>query len=106
MTGTWPELPERALNIICISLKLLHTFTWNPPYHIVGNFGGVQFLWIGALQHFAGSIFLDARDHASMCTYKRAYFMGLIFAVGRSTTKVGPLENFLLYSIYSIAYIV
>ena len=31
MTGTWPELPERALNIICISLKFLHTFAWNPP---------------------------------------------------------------------------
>ena len=33
MTGTWPELPERALNNICISLKFLHTFEWNPPIH-------------------------------------------------------------------------
>ena len=31
MRGTWPELPERALNIICILLKFLHTFAWNPP---------------------------------------------------------------------------
>ena len=30
VTGTWPELPERALNIICISLKFLHTSAWNP----------------------------------------------------------------------------
>ena len=29
--GTWPELPERVLNIICISLNFLHTFAWNPP---------------------------------------------------------------------------
>ena len=29
VTGTWPELPERALNIIYILLKFLdvHTFT-------------------------------------------------------------------------------
>ena len=26
VTGTWPELPERALNIIRILLKFLHTF--------------------------------------------------------------------------------
>ena len=31
VTGTWLELPESALNIICISLKFLHTSAWNPP---------------------------------------------------------------------------
>ena len=31
VTGTRLELPERALNIICISLKFLHTSVWNPP---------------------------------------------------------------------------
>ena len=31
VTLTWPELPERALNIIYISLKFLHTFARNPP---------------------------------------------------------------------------
>ena len=43
-------------------------------------FCGVQFSLIGALQHFAGSLFnfVDAYKHASMCTLKHAYFMGLI----------------------------
>ena len=31
VTGTWPELPERVLSIICILLKLLHMFAWNHP---------------------------------------------------------------------------
>ena len=31
VTGTWPELPERALNIVCISLKFLPMSAWNPP---------------------------------------------------------------------------
>ena len=34
MTGTRLELPERMLNIICISLKFLHTSVWNPPIHV------------------------------------------------------------------------
>ena len=40
----------------------------------------VQFSLIGALQHFAGSLFnfVDAYKYASMCKLKHAYFMGLI----------------------------
>ena len=30
VTGTWPEHPERALNIICISLKFLHILAQKP----------------------------------------------------------------------------
>ena len=30
VTGTGPELPERTLNIIHMSLKFLRTFAWNP----------------------------------------------------------------------------
>ena len=51
---------------------------------------------------FHGSIFTDAHYRAVTSMYKRAYFAGLIFAVHESTmksTKIGPLENFPLYSI-------
>ena len=37
VTETGPELPEPALNIIDISLKFLHTSTWNPPIAVLYN---------------------------------------------------------------------
>ena len=33
-----PRSHERALNIICISLKFLHMSTWNPPIYITVGF--------------------------------------------------------------------
>ena len=44
VTGTCPELSEKALNIICISLKFLHTSAWNPPIVLVAT---VQIVHIG-----------------------------------------------------------
>ena len=54
---------------------------------------------MGDLVTFCGLIFADVQDRA---IYKHAYFAGLIFALHESTmktTKIGPLENFLLYGI-------
>ena len=53
------------------------------------------------LYHFVGLIFVDACTHAHYVLYNWAHFAGLIFAVRWSSTKtvkIGPLENFLLYS--------
>ena len=50
---------------------------------------------------FHGSIFTDAHNRAVTSMYKCAYFAGLIFTVQESTVKtakIGPLENFPLYS--------
>ena len=69
----------------------------------MGKFQGVHFSWIGDLITFHGSIFADAHNCAITAMYKRAYFVDLIFAVHISTmktTKIGPLENFPLYSSY------
>ena len=41
VTGTWPELPERALNIICISLKFLHSLSLVYCLGMGGAPGGV-----------------------------------------------------------------
>ena len=74
-------------------------------YRIVGNFQGVQFSQMDDLVTFRGSNFADAHDHAITSMYKCDYFMDLIFAVHESTmkaAKIGPLENFLLYSIYNV----
>ena len=40
MTGNRTELLERVLNIICISLKFLHTSVWNLP--IFSNIGAAK----------------------------------------------------------------
>jgi hypothetical protein len=43
-------------------------------------------------------VIADAHDHVH-CITVCAYFMGLIFAVNNClSTKIGPLENFPLYS--------
>ena len=45
--------------------------------------------------------FVDLCTHAHCVLYNQAYFTGLMFAVRRSsvkTAKIGPLENFPLYS--------
>ena len=36
---------------------------------------------------------MDVQDYVFMFTPKHAYFTGLIFTVGQSNTKIGPLEN-------------
>ena len=59
---------------------------------------------MGDLLTFRGLIFTDAHGLTITCMYKRAYFMGLIFADCRltaKTAKIGPLENFPLYGIIS-----
>ena len=53
-------------------------------YHIAGNFRGVQFSWVGNLVTFRGS---DVHDRTVTAMYKRAYFMGLLFAIHESTVK-------------------
>ena len=61
----------------------------------MGNFQGIQFLRLDDLLTFRGSIFADVHNCAIMSTYKRAYFMGLIFMVRESTmktAKIGPLK--------------
>ena len=72
-------------------------------YHrIAVNFRRVQFLWMGDLITFHGSIFADAHNCTVTSLYKRAYFAGLTFAVHESTVKtakIGSLENFPLYGI-------
>ena len=40
---------------------------------------GVQFLWISDLPTIRGLIFVDAYGHSITCSYKHAYFVGLIF---------------------------
>ena len=50
-------------------------------YLIAGNFQAVQFLQMGDLVTFCGSIFVDAHDCAITSMYKHAYFTGLFFAV-------------------------
>ena len=70
-------------------------------YRIAGDFRGVQFAQIVDLYHFTGLIFADVHTHAHHVLYNEAYFAGLIFAVRRSSVKnakIGPLENFPLYS--------
>ena len=71
-------------------------------YRIVGNFRGVQFSRMDSLQSFRGLIFADAHDHDQYALYNHTYFVGLIFTDSSSsakTAKIGPLENFLLYSV-------
>ena len=54
---------------------------------------------------FAGLSFVDAYTHAHYVPYNQAYFVGSIFTIRRSSTntaKIGPLENFPLYSISSL----
>ena len=66
-------------------------------YRIAGNFQGVQFLRMGDLPTL---IFAYAYGHPIMCSYKRAYFAGLIFSdrlLTAKTSKIGLLENFPLY---------
>ena len=45
---------------------------------------------------FHGLTYTDACDHVHYTLYNRAYFMD-----SRLSTKIGPLENFPLYGIYS-----
>ena len=50
---------------------------------------------------FVGLIFADASTRAHYVLYIQAFFVDLIFAVRRSstkTTRIGPLENLPLYS--------
>ena len=57
------------------------------------------------LYHFASLNFADTCTHSHYVLYNWAYFAGLIFAVRQSsakTTKIGPLENFPLYSSINI----
>ena len=64
---------------------------------------------MGGLVTFHSSVFVDAHDHAITAMYKRAYFVGLSFAVHESTVKtvkIGPLENFPLYGSYRKAIII
>ena len=61
-------------------------------YRIVGNFHGIQFSRMVNLCNFAGLIFADACTHAHYVLYNRPYFVGLIFAVRQSSTKIGPLK--------------
>ena len=61
-------------------------------YRIAGNFRGVQFSWMVDICHFAGLIFADAGPHAHYVLYNQAYFVGLIFAVRRSSVKLGKLD--------------
>ena len=66
------------------------------------KFRRVQFSQIVNLYYFVGLIFADVPTHAHCVLYNQVCFAGLIFAVMRSsakTVKIGPLKNFLLYSI-------
>ena len=62
---------------------------------------------IDDLLKFRDSNFTDARYCIIVYIHKRAYFVGLIFAVCESTVKtakIGPLKNFPLYGVYCIMY--
>ena len=55
------------------------------------------------LHHFAGLIFADMRTHVHYV--QSSFLTGLIFMVRRSSTKtvkIGPLENFPLYGMFSV----
>ena len=68
-------------------------------YRIAGNFQRVQFSRMGDLPTIRDLIFMDAYRRI-VCLYRHAYFAGLIFAdrlLTVKTSKIGPLENFLLY---------
>ena len=67
----------------------------------------MQFSLMGDLVTFHGSIFTDMYGYANTSMYKRAYFMGLFFAVHESTmktAKIGPLTNFPLYEALKLNY--
>ena len=58
-----------------------------------------------AFYHFTGLNFADVRTYSYYALYNWGYFVGLIFAVrlsSKKTMKIGPLENFPLYSIHLI----
>ena len=60
---------------------------------------------MGNLVTFRGSTFVDAHNRTNTAMYKCAHFVGLILTVHESTVKtakIGPLENFPLYSSKSI----
>ena len=59
--------------------------------------------------NFRGLIFADACTHAHYTLYNCAYFAGLIFAdssLSVKTAKIGPHENFPLYSNHCVIYLV
>ena len=53
----------------------------NYTNRVVEKFHGAQFLQPGALQHFMGSIFVDACKYASIYTRKQACFVSLILRI-------------------------
>ena len=74
-----------------IDLSTQYIIGFDIRYRIVGNFHGVQFSWMVNLYYFAGLIFTDASTHIHCVLYSQAIFMGLIFAVRRSSTKTMKL---------------
>jgi hypothetical protein len=68
-------------------------FSWGPIFMEI------------SLQSFHGLIFVDASNHANYTLYNRTYFTGSFFADIRLSAKIGPHENFPLYSIILIIYV-
>ena len=57
----------------------------NMTYHIAGNIRRVQFSRVGKFSTFRGFNFYGC---TLICTYERAYFVGLIVTVSQSTAKL------------------
>ena len=97
-----PSFSSSSLPCFSTRKKKVNHWLWTivirptPSCHITGNFRGFQFSRIDDLYHFMGLTFAD---HAHYILYNCAYFMGLIFTVSQSSTKIGPLKNFPLYGI-------
>ena len=71
------------------------------PHLPLGTPYSGKFSYMVGLYHFAGLI--DMHTHTFYALYNQAYFHGFNFTIRRSsakTAKIGPLENFPLYSIY------
>ena len=77
------------------------TFAEIGDYLIVGNFHGVQFLWMVGLDHFAGLIFIDVHILVQFILCSWAYFANLIFTVKWSFMKLDPskISSFMVFSI-------
>jgi hypothetical protein len=91
----------------CLHTAIRSTILSFPPSYILlvqysGKFSWGPVFTDGRSPKFCGLIFADPCKHAHYTLYNHSYFAGLIFTDSRSSTKIGPHENFFALWYYGL----